>query len=96
MSKYVDLSERVTATYYDDEHEEWSQKSVTIADVLNSVCDEYTVFSFAQSELVTVNIDHELTQEEYEKLRKDMANAPIMLLPSTQSDMVKMEEGEKE
>ena len=38
----------------------------------------------AQPEPITVNIDHELTQEEYEKLRKDMANAPIMLLPSAQ------------
>lgn len=41
--KTVDLSERVTATYYDDEHEEWSQKTVTIFDVLDSVCDDYTV-----------------------------------------------------
>ena len=38
----------------------------------------------AQPEPITVNIDHELTQDEYEKLRKDMANAPIMLLPSAQ------------
>lgn len=38
----------------------------------------------AQPELITVNIDHELTQEEYEKLRKDMANAPVMLLPPEQ------------
>ena len=41
--KTVDLSERVTATYYDDEHEEWSQKTVAISDVLDSVCDDYTV-----------------------------------------------------
>lgn len=41
--KTVDLSERVTATYYDDEHEEWSQKTVAIFDVLDSVCDDYTV-----------------------------------------------------
>lgn len=39
----VNLSEKVTATYYDEEHEEWSQKTVTIRDVLDSVCDEYTV-----------------------------------------------------
>ena len=38
----------------------------------------------AQPEPITVNIDHELTQDEYEKLRKDMVNAPIMLLPSAQ------------
>lgn len=39
----VNLSERVTATYYDDEYDEWSQKTVTIRDVLDGVCDEYTV-----------------------------------------------------
>ena len=38
----------------------------------------------AQPKPITVNIDHELTPYEYEKLRKDMANAPIMLLPSAQ------------
>lgn len=41
--KTVDLSEMVTATYYNDEHEEWSQKTVAISDVLDSVCDDYTV-----------------------------------------------------
>lgn len=41
----VNLSERVTATFYDDEHEEWSQKTVTIRDVLDSSCDEYTVIN---------------------------------------------------
>lgn len=46
----VCLSERVTATYYDDEHEEWSQKTVAIADVLDSVCDDYTVLPSAQPE----------------------------------------------
>ena len=46
----VCLSERVSATYYDDEHEEWTQKSVTIAEVLDSVCDEYTVVPSAQPE----------------------------------------------
>lgn len=39
----VNLSERVTATYYDEEYEEWSQKTVTIRDVLDSVCEDYTV-----------------------------------------------------
>lgn len=42
MAKYVDLSEKVTATYYDEQYEEWTQQTVTIADVLDSVCDEYT------------------------------------------------------
>ena len=52
MAEYVDLSERVTATYYDDEHEEWSQKTVTIADVLDFVCDDYTVLPSAQPEII--------------------------------------------
>ena len=43
MSRYVDLSEKVTATYYDEQYEEWTQQTVTIADVLDSVCDDYTV-----------------------------------------------------
>ena len=44
----VDLAERVTATFYDQEYEEWTQKSVTIADVLDSVCDDYTILPSAQ------------------------------------------------
>ena len=50
MAEYVDLSERVTATFYSDEYEEWTQKTVTIADVLNAVCDDYTVLPSAQPE----------------------------------------------
>ena len=46
----VSLSETVTATYYNEENEEWSRKSVTIRDVLDSVCDEYTVLPYAQPE----------------------------------------------
>lgn len=42
----VDLSERVSATFYDEEHEEWTQRTVTIADVLDSVCDDYTILPF--------------------------------------------------
>lgn len=45
---YVALSEKVTATFYDDEHEEWMQKTMTIADVLDSVCDDYTALPSAQ------------------------------------------------
>ena len=44
----VSLSETVTATYYDEEHEEWSRKIVTVRDVLDSVCDEYTVLPSAE------------------------------------------------
>ena len=48
MAEYVDLAERVTATFYSDEYEGWTQKTVTIADVLNAVCDDYTVLPSAQ------------------------------------------------
>ena len=44
----VDLAEHVVATFYDQEYEEWTQKTVTIADVLDSVCDDYTVLPSAQ------------------------------------------------
>lgn len=53
----VDLSERVSATFYDQEHEEWTQQTVTIADVLDSVCDEYTVLSSAQPEYEPVTAE---------------------------------------
>ena len=43
MGKYVNLSERVTATFYDEQNEEWTQQTVTVADVLDSVCDDYMV-----------------------------------------------------
>ena len=46
----VSLSETVTATYYNEENEEWSRKIVTVRDVLDSVCDEYTVLPSAQPE----------------------------------------------
>ena len=39
QAEYVDLSERVTATYYDEEHEEWSMKTVTVEDILWEVCE---------------------------------------------------------
>lgn len=40
---YVDLDEKVFVTLYDDEHDDWTQRIETIADVLDSVCDGYTV-----------------------------------------------------
>ena len=40
----------------------------------------------AQPEPIKINIDHELTKDEYEKLLKDMADAPIVLLPSAQPE----------
>ena len=50
MSRYVDLSEKVTATFYDQEYEEWTMQTVTIEAVLDSVCDDYTVLPSAQPE----------------------------------------------
>lgn len=50
MSRCVDLDERVTAQFYDQECEEWTMQTVTIEDVLDSVCDEYTVLPSAQPE----------------------------------------------
>lgn len=35
----------------------------------------------AQPEPIKINIDYELAKDEYEKLQKDLANAPIVLLP---------------
>lgn len=48
----VSLFETVTATYYDEENEEWSQRIVTVRDVLDSVCDEYTVLPSAETEII--------------------------------------------
>ena len=50
MSRYVDLSERVTAQYYNAEYEEWTQETTTIAEILDSVCDDYTVLPSEQQE----------------------------------------------
>ena len=41
MSRYVDIKQLVSATYYDEEHEEWSQKIVSIEDLLCSACDDF-------------------------------------------------------
>ena len=40
-SRYVDIKQLVSATYYDEEHEEWSQKIVSIEDLLCSACDDF-------------------------------------------------------
>lgn len=64
----VCLSERVTATYYDDEHEEWSQKTVTIADVLDSVCDDYTVLPSTQPKQQWIPVGERLPKCEQEVL----------------------------
>lgn len=41
MSRYVNLDEKVTAQFYDEEHEEWFVKEVTVEEIL-SICDSYT------------------------------------------------------
>lgn len=42
MNRYVDLDEKVTAEFYDEEHEERFVKETTVEDIL-SICDSYTV-----------------------------------------------------
>lgn len=56
MSRCVDLDERVTAQFYDEECEEWTMQTCTIADVLDSVCDEYTVLPSAQPSATDTNV----------------------------------------
>ena len=58
-SDCVCLSERVSTTFYDDEHEEWSQKTVTIADILDRVCDGYTVLPSAQPDDEMIHLQKE-------------------------------------
>jgi len=40
MSRLIDADRRITVTYYDEEHEEWSQKTSTIWDTILEVGDE--------------------------------------------------------
>lgn len=47
----VDLDEKVIATFYSEEYEEWTRQTTTIEDVLDSVCDDYTVLSSAHLSL---------------------------------------------
>lgn len=54
----VDLSERVTAVFYDQEYEEWTQRIVTIADVLDSVCDEYTILNIKDKSILQKPFKH--------------------------------------
>ena len=67
---HVSLSETVMATYYDEENEEWSQKSVTVRDVLDSVCDEYTVLPSAQLDLSEYS--DKLWRNAYERGKRDV------------------------
>lgn len=43
MSRYVNLDEEIKAMYFDEEHEEWHLKSITVESALNHV-DYYKVF----------------------------------------------------
>lgn len=64
----VDLSELVSATFYDQEHEEWTQQIVTIADVLDSVCDEYTILPSVQPEPRWIPVTERLPENDNEVL----------------------------
>ena len=72
MPKYVDISQYVSATYYDEENQEWSQKTVTIEDVLCSVCDDYEV-----SEIPVKYIPIATIQFDEDKMREIIDNAII-------------------
>ena len=43
----------------------------------------------AQPEPLTLRVNHELTKEEYDKLMHDIKDAPIVLLPSAQPEIVR-------
>lgn len=58
MSRCVDLDERVTAQFYDEECEEWTMQTCTIEDVLDSVCDEYTVLQSGDIREQSVDIGY--------------------------------------
>ena len=40
MSRYIDAEQKITITYYDEEHEEWSKKTKTIDEFLYENADE--------------------------------------------------------
>lgn len=63
MNRYVSLDEKVTAQFYDEEHEEWTMQTVTIEDVLDSVCDEFTVLQYREQNILddgtlTITVQH--------------------------------------
>lgn len=76
MSRYVDLDERVTAQFYDQECEEWTMQTATIEDVLDSVCDEYTVLPSADPEAAIVKV-LKMVEEYKEKTGTD----EIIIMP---------------
>lgn len=52
----VNLEEKVTVEFYDQEHEEWGLKEATIEDVLDSVCStQYTEIE-AEKKMSTASI----------------------------------------
>lgn len=42
-----------------------------------------------QPEPLTLRVNHELTKEEYDKLMQDIKDAPIVLMPSVQPDIIR-------
>lgn len=40
MPRYIDAEQKITVTYYDEEHEEWSKKTKTIYEFLDENADE--------------------------------------------------------
>lgn len=40
MNRWIDADERITIQLYDDEHEEWREEDMTIAELLDQYTDE--------------------------------------------------------
>jgi len=61
----VDLDEKVIATFYSEEYEEWTRQTTTIEDVLDSVCDEYTVLPSEQPDVATdINVGDTISRQQ--------------------------------
>lgn len=63
------------------------QNAEVVAATIGAFADRIKALPSAQPEPIKINIDHELTKDEYERLRKDMADAPIVLFSSAQHDV---------
>lgn len=54
--------------------------------VLTEVRDRIKALPSAQPEPLIINIDNELTEEDYKKLKQEIADSPVVLLPSAQPE----------
>lgn len=71
------------------------QAAIDAMSVINdSICEQQAIDALcelpsAQPEPMIISIDPELTHDEFEKLRKDLADAPIVLMPSAQPEIIR-------